>query len=170
MIKLHSRNQRLDEAHRVAQDLPKKWGFSLSDGARSCLIEQCVRRNELDQAMRVMQDMKAAGGGSMDGRLFGIFTMALVRSGSYDEAASLVEDAYGLQGKKRMMPSSQDIPYNALQLVSRNIQSTGRWRVASEFLITRMREVGTQAWDASSGRSPQQAPRSGPRTAATSRA
>merc|ERR1719221_2352583 len=88
----------------------------------SSLMSACIHNKDLDRAVEVFQELKEIG---VDARAYAVLISGFVRAGRVQEAVEAVEEAYGLRGRKRMLPTKQNLPSDCLDRLFFAIRQQG---------------------------------------------
>eukprot|EP00931_Biecheleriopsis_adriatica_P117253 TRINITY_DN9278_c0_g1_i1.p1 TRINITY_DN9278_c0_g1~~TRINITY_DN9278_c0_g1_i1.p1 ORF type:complete len:1024 (-),score=260.13 TRINITY_DN9278_c0_g1_i1:155-3226(-) len=107
LLKLYTREKKLNKAFEVMQELPKRGHFTPNSQVWSCLLGACASSNSADKAMCVFDDMLEAGQ-MADARATTSLIFMLLRTGRYKEAVYIVDGVYGLGGSNRCQTGSID--------------------------------------------------------------
>lgn len=122
LIKMYGRRRMLDKAFAVAREMPEKWGFKANPQVFTCLISACFLNNNLDRAFQVFQELRENGA---DFKSYNVIIGGCLKAGKVQEAAELIEDAYGLNGKERVLPHGQNISPETLESVMHALGQRG---------------------------------------------
>merc|ERR1719399_1218660 len=84
LVKLYGRCRDVEEAFKVVETLPKKYGFEVNATVYTCLMSTCISNGRLEKALEVFQTM-----------------INCVKQGSLEDAVKLLDDALCLDGMRK---------------------------------------------------------------------
>jgi pentatricopeptide repeat protein len=139
MMKMYGRRHQLDKAFQVMEDLPKRHGIEVNSQVRTCLMCACLSNYDLERAMKVFEDIKVQKGAGSDGKAFSWLISGLVRLGHLERAMALVEEAYGLNGKKPGLQAGVHLEATSLEQLMRALGQNQHMQPAAASLLERLR-------------------------------
>jgi len=129
IVKMHGKRRQLDRAFEVVEAYPVKFGVAANAQCLTCLMNACISNGALPRAWSVFDQLRKMG--DTDSKACGVLLNGCVRAGRVDEALQLLEEAYGLNGRKRLLPHGQE-------LMPENIEDVVRLMAARSM----QREIG----------------------------
>merc|ERR1719399_1895418 len=100
LVKLYGRCRDVEEAFKVVETLPKKYGFEVNATVYTCLMSTCISNGRLEKALEVFRTMKE-GKCEADPRTYQTLINGCVKQGSLEDAVKLLDDALGLNGDRK---------------------------------------------------------------------
>ena len=141
LVKMYGRRRMLDEAFKVARLLPEKWGFVANAPVFTCLISACFLNKSVTKAIEVFQELRVLG---VDAKGYGVLINGCLKVDKVREAVEFVEDAYGLNGQARGLPSWSDLPTDMLEPLLRSLAQRGQSEQVGRPLLASLRGAGAQ--------------------------
>jgi pentatricopeptide repeat protein len=101
LVKLYGRCRDIEEAFKVVETLPKKYGFEVNATVYTCLMSSCISNGRLDKALEVFAKMKEAKKCEADPKTYETLIKGCVQQGDLEQAVTLIDDALGLDGQRK---------------------------------------------------------------------
>jgi len=138
LVKMYGRRRQLDKAFEAMATLPKRYGFTPNPQVKTCLVCACINNNALDRAFVVFEDLKSGGFGA-DAKAYSAIISGCVRKSQTDRAVALVEEAYGLSGKRPTLAHGQSLEADALEKLLLALSQRGQAEEVAMPLLDRLR-------------------------------
>jgi len=140
IVKMYGRRRQVDEAFQQVDKMCQRHGLVVNAQVRTFLASACVNNNALDRALGLLDEAKSAPGG-VDPKLYSTLIFGCIRSKQVRKAVELVEEAYGLTGK-RILPSSQSLDPETLEKLFAAISHSELTDKVGLHLAERLRATG----------------------------
>lgn len=136
LIKLYGRCKDVDNAFRVLDTLPKKYGFRPNAAVYTCLMSTCISNNRLDLAMDLLRRMSESRV-RHDEKMYSTLLRGALKVGSVDHCLSIVGAALE-QGPYVGNLLDMELLRSVLVLVQRR----HLWNDRGEELLARLQNAG----------------------------
>nr|PVC52783.1 pentatricopeptide repeat containing protein [Theileria orientalis] len=95
LIKMYGRSGHLDKVFELADELPKRYNFSINTHVYTCLMSACITNGKYAMVLDIYKYMKK-NGVKPDAKTFETIIQGLSRGGLFREAAQVVMEVYSL--------------------------------------------------------------------------
>jgi len=95
-IKHYDHAKRIDEAIKIVETWPAKYGIKPNVAVKTSLVRACIRHNFKDYGFKLF-DQLASEGHNLDAKAWRSLVISCIQGDRLDEALALVEEAYKLQ-------------------------------------------------------------------------
>jgi len=140
LVKMYGKRRQLDRAFEVFNRMPAQVGFEPNAQVLTCLMNACIINGALSRAWEVFGWIQASAEG-VDAKACGVLLNGCVRAGYLEQAMQLVEDAYGLHGRRRLLPSGQHLAADNVHDFLRALAQRGLGQQTVD-VLAQLRDVG----------------------------
>jgi len=141
IVKMCGRRNQLKRAFDAVETYPKKYGFTVNGPVLTCLFFACLRSDAVDAAQKVFQEHRD-GGNPPDVKMYTALVSSYARGGRLEQAVALVEESYGLNHCKRMLPAGEELEPNCLEQLMKGLNRRGLMQKVGAPLLNKMRAAG----------------------------
>jgi len=143
LIKLYGRCKNLDEACRIVDEFPQKYGFKANNPVYTCLMSACISNGRLARAMELRVRMLNEGI-QPDEITYSTLLRGVLRAGSVEQCVMLLNAALDQKSGRGCAPRAlldEELVKSALILIKRR----NLWEAHGQELLERLRKSGVNA-------------------------
>eukprot|EP00375_Theileria_parva_P000752 XP_763422.1 hypothetical protein [Theileria parva strain Muguga] len=114
LIKMYGRSGQLDKVFELADELPKRYNFSINTHVYTCLMSACITNGKYSMVLDIYKYMKI-NGVKPDAKTFETIIQGLSRGSLFKEAAQVVMEVYSLSNSNNGEAQIPNINIKILQ-------------------------------------------------------
>ncbi|XP_955088.1 uncharacterized protein TA04350 [Theileria annulata] len=114
LIKMYGRSGQLDKVFELADELPKRYNFSINTHVYTCLMSACITNGRYAMVLDIYKYMKI-NGVKPDAKTFETIIQGLSRGSLFKEAAHVVTEVYSLSNSNNGEAQIPNINIKILQ-------------------------------------------------------
>lgn len=140
VVKMYGKRKMLNKAIEAYETLQRKWNIASNSQTHTCLISACMSNGAVDKAFDIFNQTKDTAYGT-DGKAFAAMVAGCTRYGQLNKAVDLIDEAYGLQGQRKLL-RGQNIEEETLHRLVAALVKRGQCASVAVPLLDRLRAAG----------------------------